>query len=187
MNTKQFSRRRLLAGVPAVVATTVPVAATALSGFPAEPDPIFGLIAEHREAIRAESAAYRMQSDAEETIPREQRKSWSYRAGDEGPPEGCTDAPEWIAAMMAVMNACDRQCDAEVAVLTTPPATFAGVVALLEHVSLPSFPEEAEESDASDGLTILENAGVCYREDVSNAAEAFPAMIAAALRKLLPA
>jgi hypothetical protein len=43
-----LSRRRLLAGVPAVAAVGVPSVATALSGLAAEPDPIFAAIEEHK-------------------------------------------------------------------------------------------------------------------------------------------
>jgi hypothetical protein len=38
---------------------------------------------------------------------------------------------EWIAAQIAVMEACNRQTDAEFAVLTTEPTTLAGVIAVL--------------------------------------------------------
>src|SRR6266478_2663286 len=54
-NTTNLSRRRLLASMPAAAAATAPVATTGLCRLPAETDdPIFTLIAEHREAMRAE-------------------------------------------------------------------------------------------------------------------------------------
>src|SRR5262249_13197291 len=81
-------------------------------------DPIYALIAEHREAMRAESAAYSAQSRAEKAIPLKLR-SWSHSAGDEGPPEGCTDPPEWIESEMMVVRACNRARDAEYAVLAS--------------------------------------------------------------------
>jgi hypothetical protein len=115
--------------------------------------------------MQAESAAYRVQSHAEETIPPDQQ-SWSYMAGDEGPPEGCTDAPEWIAAQMTVLKACQRGCDAKFSVLTTPPITPAGIVALLEHAASVTFPDE----EGSEG-----NCTLCYREDIPDAAANFSA------------
>jgi hypothetical protein len=43
-----LSRRRLLARIPAVVATMAPAAASALSGLPTGDDPIFAAIEEHK-------------------------------------------------------------------------------------------------------------------------------------------
>ena len=181
-NTTNLSRRKLLASMPAAAAALSPVAARALCRLPVDgDDPVFALIAEHREAMRAESAAYQAQSHAEETIPREQR-SWDYSAGDEGPPDGCTDPPEWIAVMMGVLNACNHENDAMLAILTTPPATLAGIAALLDHVGLPNFPDE-KGSEGND--TILAVAGLCYREDIQDAAADFLPMIADTLRELL--
>jgi hypothetical protein len=181
-NTTLTTRRRLLASMPAAAAAMAPAGAGALCGLPAVgDDPIFAVIAEHREAMRGESAAYRAQSHAEETIPLELR-SWSYMAGDEGPPEGCTDPPEWIESEMRVVKACNRARDAELAVLATPPTTLAGIAALLDHVSLPSFPDE---KNWEGNPTILENAGLCYREDIQDAAADFLPMIADTLREML--
>jgi hypothetical protein len=182
-NMTNLTRRKVFASLPAAAAAMAPAAATALSGLATGTagDPIFAVLAEHREAMRAESVAYRAQADAEETIPLTLR-SWSYRAGDEGLPAGCTDPPEWIAAEMGVVNACNRARDAELAVLLTPPTTLAGVVALLDHVGLPNFPDE----DGSDGNdTILENASLCFRDDIKDAATDFLPMIVDTLRELL--
>jgi hypothetical protein len=59
MNTKQLSRRRLLASVPAVAATVAPVAATALCRLPAgaADGPIFAAIERHRKAFEEWHAA----------------------------------------------------------------------------------------------------------------------------------
>lgn len=176
------TRRSLLASVPVLAATTMPVVANAIGTLPVSgDDPIFDLIAEHREAIRGETAAYWVHARAEEITPVDQR-SWSYRAGDERPPESCTDAPEWIEAQMIVARACKLSEDAELAVLTTPPVTLAGAVALLDHVGLPCFPdEEGSEGDS----TILETAGMRRRDDIKEAAADFLPMIADTLRKLI--
>jgi len=57
---------------------------------------------------------------------------------------------------------------------------LAGVVALLDHVGLPSFPDEGGSDD-----TILENASLCYREDIKDAAANFLPMIADTLRGMV--
>jgi hypothetical protein len=159
-----LSRRRLLASMPAAAAMA-PAAATALCRLPVEgDDPIFGLIAEHREAIRVLSAAYSVQRRLE--------------AADK------EDTPEWDAAEIDVDSAIDRHFDAEVAVLTMPPTTFVGIVALLDHAGLPCFPEEKY---SEGNPTILESAGLSHQDDIHEAARTFLPMIAAALRKLLAA
>jgi hypothetical protein len=155
-----LSRRRLLAGVPAVAAVGVPSVATALGGLATGDDPIFAAIEAHRATIRAFKAAFESRDHLEDTDP-----------------EGSIDAPEWIAAELEIENADERDADAEATFLTTQPTTLAGILASLEH---------AAEDAGGDG-TILDSASRCHREDVSDAAEAYPAMIAAALRKLLAA
>jgi hypothetical protein len=179
-NTTNLSRGKLLASMPAAAAA-VPTVASALCRRPAEgDDPIFALIAEHREAMRAVSAANSLHSDLEERLPPEQRE-WCYSAGEKGPPEDCTDAPEWITAEIAVGDAYERMNDSLVAVLETRPPTLAGVLALLEHATLPCFPEERN----SDGnQSILITARLSYREDVRDAADDFLWVIIDALRVL---
>ena len=53
-------------------------------------------------------------------------------------------------------------------------------MALLDHVGLPSFPDEGGSDD-----TILENASLCYREDIKDAAANFLPMIADTLRGMV--
>jgi len=54
MKTDAFTRRRLLASMPAVAAIAAPAAATALGGLPAcEDDPVFAAIERHRQAFKA--------------------------------------------------------------------------------------------------------------------------------------
>jgi hypothetical protein len=171
-----LSRRRLLAGVPAVAAAGVPSVATALGGLAAGPDPVFAAIEAHRAMILAMKAAYKVHAHLEDTLPPEQR-SWSYSVWEPDMPEGCTDAPEWIDAENGVRDALEREHDAEAAVLATVPTTLAGALALLEH---------AAEDTGGDG-TILDSASRCSCEEVSAAADEFLPMIAATLRKLLAA
>jgi hypothetical protein len=161
-----LSRRRLLAGVPAVAAVGVPSVATALGGLSAGAtiDPIFGLIAAQRETMRALTAAFRKQSAMEEAD------------GDDGWNAGCID----------VDDAHDCDCDALAAVLTTPPTPLGGVAALLEHCGLPRFPDEKGATTRRND-SILRDAGLCCQEDVQEAARGFLPIIAATLRKLLPA
>jgi hypothetical protein len=92
-------------------------------------------------------------------------------------PPGYWNTPEYIAAEPEIENANELDEDAEAAFLTTQPTTLAGILASLEH---------AAEDTGGDG-TILDSASRCNREDVSDAAEAYLAMIAAAMRKLLTA
>ncbi|SRR5258708_28839720 len=159
MKIDAISRRKLLATMPA--AALAPAAATALCRLPsAEDDPIFALIAAQRETMRALSAAFRKQSDMEEAD------------GDEG----------WNAGGIDVDDAHDHDCDALVAILTTPPTTLAGVAALLEHCGLPRFPDE---KGAWRNDSILRDASLCCQEDVVDAAKNFLPTIAATLRKLL--
>jgi hypothetical protein len=58
-NTTNLSRRRLLAGIPAVAATVAPVTATALCRLAAgvSDDPIFAIIERHRQAFEEYQAA----------------------------------------------------------------------------------------------------------------------------------
>jgi hypothetical protein len=174
MSTDTLSRRRLLASVPAVAAAMAPVAASALSALPADDDPVFATIEAHRASKRALKLAGERHAYLERTLPRAQR-SWRYAIWEPEPPEGCSDAPEWIEATLEFADATELDFDAEAAVLTTQPTTLAGALTLLEY---------AAQDTGGDG-TFLDSASRCYREDVTDAAEAFLPMIAATLRKLI--
>jgi hypothetical protein len=97
------------------------------------------------------------------------------------PPEDCTDAPEWIAAEIAVRDTYEQMNDCLVAVLETPPTTIGGVLALIEHAALPCFPEE---KNSHGNQSILTTAELCYRQDVRDAADDFLWVIIDALRVL---
>ena len=81
------------------------------------PDPIFAAIDGHRAALRGWLAAYD-RLVLHDTIP----------------PEARPDAPEWIEANAAFLAAGEDVAKALVAVLSTPPATIAGVADVLDYV-----------------------------------------------------
>jgi hypothetical protein len=176
--TRNTSRRALLAGAPA--------AAVALAGgtplAAATPDPIFAVIEAHGRAAREELLWYHEMSRLEGALPREQR-TWSVSFGGEGrwPPEGCTDAPDWIDAQLALGEASDRISDSMLALLTTAPTTIAGVVALLERLDAAYSPEE----DVLDGAdTLISAMGNWYDDRVEEAAAEFHSTLATALRNI---
>jgi hypothetical protein len=70
------------------------------------------------------------------------------------------------------------------ALLTTAPTTIEGVIALLERRGEAMFPEERDHPGAE---SLITNVGNWYDERVEDAAEAFPATLAAALREIIAA
>jgi hypothetical protein len=126
---------RVLAGL-APAATSAPASASP------SPDPIFALIEAYDRAASQEMASYGERDDLEETLPKEQR-TWSIHFGGGGdgrwPPEGCTDAPEWINAQLAIGIASEKISDQMLALLTTAPRTIEGVIALLERLDAATF------------------------------------------------
>src|SRR5258706_11007007 len=105
-----LSRRRLLAGVPAVAAVGVPSVATALGGLAAGSDPIFAAIAAHKAAVEARVAAmYRLFPDGQDI-------------------DG--DNPEYAEA-----EECENEAREDL--LTAELTTVAGVAAWLRHMGAP--------------------------------------------------
>jgi len=167
-----------------VIAATLPRRATG------EPDPIFAAIERHRGAVRGWLAAIDRRGALRKMIP-EARRRWEF---DERP-DGCTDAPEWIEANTALIEAYEELDKALEAVLSTPPTTIAGVADLLDYISREEW-EVAGAGEWADeyGGTILENAlkgehdqglvvnPACIVEGVRKAAANFLPMIAASLR-----
>jgi hypothetical protein len=80
---------------------------------------------------------------------------------------------------MAVDATQDRHDDAVFDFLTTVPVTMAGVLAALDHAASPIWPNEK----GSNTDTVLSDTATAGDELVE-AVEQFPAMIAATLRKL---
>jgi hypothetical protein len=150
----------------------------------AEPDSIVAAIERHRAAMRGWLAVVDRRRALRQIIP-EARRRWET---DEKPYR-CTDAPEWIEANTALIEATEELGKALEAVLSTPPTTVAGVADTLDYVS------GDDDADRSGG-TIFENAldgGVyhglvenpaCIVEGVRKAAANFLPMIAASLRSL---
>jgi hypothetical protein len=117
-------------------------------------------------------------SSLEDVLPPE-RRTWSRFV--EELPAGCTDAPEWIAAVIEDRNATIAEIEAFAALLTTGPTTLAGAVAVLEYVNSPEFQREGY----CDSVSVFE--GGQGNEIVEEAAENFLPMIAGTLRILAAA
>src|SRR5580692_9982486 len=127
--TDKLSRRSILSRAAAGTAAAVlPVGVPALSG--AEPDPIFAAIERHRETMRG-YARVTIATDQvlyEQTLAAGKPWSWPFIPGT-------PESEEWHDGLSEDLE--DAQWD----VLVTKPATIAGIAALLDHLSLPSFPE----------------------------------------------
>jgi hypothetical protein len=93
------------------------------------PDPIFAAIERHQAALRGWVAAKDRHWRLRRRIPKARRR-WE---SDEKP-LFCTDAPEWIEANTALIEAYDELDKALEAVLSSPPTTIAAVADLLDYV-----------------------------------------------------
>jgi hypothetical protein len=96
------------------------------------PDPIFAAIEAHRAALESHSAAVHIESDLEETLPKDKRRSL-LTVWDEEIVE--TDDPRWPAALHSRMDASKAMDDAAMALLDIEPTTFPGAIALLKYVA----------------------------------------------------
>jgi hypothetical protein len=172
-----LSRRAAIAALGSAAA----VPAVAFAG-PATADPIFELIADHREAMKAYTAAVHAANRLSEVLPDEQQH-WFWTADAPDLPADCADAPEWIDAQLALSRAGEAIEDALFEVLTTVPTTLAGVAAVLDHVSLPMFPDDDPPGGSGDPR-ILENAFGNVYEDVGDIGDNFLPEIAEAVRRL---
>jgi len=161
------------------------------------PDPIFAAIERHRAVRRGWLAAYDRLGMLQEMIP-ETRRRWHILVNQR--PDDCTDAPEWIEANEALIEATEELDKALEVVLSTPPTTIAGVGDLLDYVSrypweVAGASEYSEQANECYG-TILGNALEGYSVDgvveaapgvalaLQKAAANFLSMIAATLRSL---
>jgi hypothetical protein len=140
-----------------------PVVTAALGG---DGDPVFRLIEAHRQAMRTSAVA----NEAAESL-----------AGTDGTGE---ESPEWMAANIRRYEAWEAEDAALLEFLTTGPTTRAGALAALDHASSPHYPDgELAEKFAA---PVLFAATSTQDVNLVGAAAHFPAMIADALRKLLP-
>jgi hypothetical protein len=187
-NTTSPSRRALLAGAPAVAVAAL-AAGTVVNGLaitaarPSATDPIFAVIEAHHRAMAHETACNRAVDRAEEALPEDQT-TWCFCHSDDGwtPPDGCTDAPEWIEVQQRMSEAYDLRFDAVETLLTAEPTTLAGAIALLEYVGSPEYPWERNAR-----APILFNVIDFNDQEVREAARTFPTRIAATMRKLTAA
>jgi hypothetical protein len=105
------------------------IAATLSRGTTRESDPIFVSIERHRAASGGWLAAIERRSALREMIPVARRR---WEAGER--PHFCTDAPEWIEVNTALIASYEELKKALEVVLSTPPATLAGVTDLPDYV-----------------------------------------------------
>jgi hypothetical protein len=186
--------KRTYEGVQNAAANFLPmIAATLPRRGIGEPDPIFAAIERHRAALRGWVAATDRRWRLHQMIP-EARRRWE--SGER--PHFCTDAPEWIGANTALIEAYEELDKALEVVLSTPPTTVAGVADLLDYVSKEEWEVAGavEEGGGEWYGTILENAlegdhdqglvenPACTVEAVRKAATNFLPIIAATLRTL---
>jgi len=167
------------------------------AGASGELDPIFPAMERHRSARHRWLAAYDRLGVLQEMIP-EARRRWEIFIDVR--PDDCTDAPEWIEANTALIEAAEELDKALEVVLSTPPTTITGVADLLDYVGryqweLVGAGESSELARECYG-TILENALEEYSVDgvveeapgvalvLQKAAANFLPMIAATLRAL---
>jgi hypothetical protein len=154
------------AGDPRIDAAVAAVAALPVAA-PAMADPIFAVLAEHREAMKA----YLSAADA------------SGRLEDH--------TLEGKAARAVTEAAVKREHAAQFAVLTAQPTTIAGVVALLDHVGQDGFLGEAPEGEGPDVFDETILSGWAHAtEDYSHfklAAQQLPGRLAVTMRSLIAA
>jgi hypothetical protein len=150
-------------GVPRITPAGAAVAALPIAAA-AMADPIFAVLAEHREAMKA----YLSAADV------------SGRLVD--------DTPEWNAAWTVTQAATKREHAALLAVLTTQPTTIAGAARLLDHVGQDQFLGEAEEDlDEPETILTVWTGTVDAENELATATRHFPRRLAATMRNLVTA
>jgi hypothetical protein len=171
------------------VAATLPRRATD------KPDPIFAVINRHAAALRGWMAATNRRWSLRE-IP-EVRRRWT--AGEKS--NRCNDAPEWIEANTALIDAYEELDLALEALLSTPPKSIAGVADLLDYLGREEWEVAGAVEDSGSWTgTVLRNAlsgdehhqalvenPARIVEGVRKAAANFLPMIAATLHSLTAA
>lgn len=154
----------------------VPLSSAAPAKASEESDPVLEAINEHDAAMRNEAACLLWQSVLEKNLPAD-RRTWRSGASNQ-PAENKTDAPEWIASQMAVGEAKERRCKAIVTLLTVPPTTMAGAIALLSYVGTIEYPWEKTGTEKP----LLFVFSDWPLDEIKEAARALPTAIANAMR-----
>jgi hypothetical protein len=174
-DTTKVSRRGALAGLAGAAVAGV----AALPAGAGEVDPIFAVIKTHHQAMAHELACNEESERLRDLLPKD-RRTWHYSAWQETPPEGCTDAPEWIEAQQNLRGAYDLRRDEVEALLTTEPTTLAGAIALLDYVGSPEYPMERGAREP-----ILFGVVEFNDERFPKVVWTFPARLATTMRRLI--
>jgi hypothetical protein len=175
-NTTEVSRRGALAGLAGAAAAGV---AALPAGAGGEVDPIYAVIKTHHQAMARESACYREVCRLEEALPKD-RRTWYFSAWAESLPQGCTDAPEWIASQQNLKGAHDLRHDAIETLMTVEPTTLAGAIALLEYVGSSEYPDQRGAREP-----ILFGVVDLNDERFPKVVWTFPAQLATTMRRLI--
>jgi hypothetical protein len=93
------------------------------------------------------------------------------------------DAPEGEAVRAAVQDAYKREREHLLQVLTVQPTTLAGVQAVLNYLGQDEFLNFGEDGFSDE--TVLSAWSNCDYEEITEAAKAFPARLAATMRSLI--
>jgi hypothetical protein len=159
-NTTSPSRRTVLAGISIAAAPVAVAVEKSVATIVPGNDPIFAVLAEHRAATRTYLRASEISGSLED------------------------ETPEWNAAWTETQAAVKREHAALYEVLTTAPTTLAGAVAVLDHVGQDNFLGEAGDEDYGESLLSCQVHGGGL---LAEAAERFPARLAATMRRLTAA
>ena len=130
------TRRAALALAAGTAVSAIAIATKAAKGSPAaalSPDPIHAAIARHSAALSNFIASVAEIGNLEEVTPREQ-SAWFWTADDREPPPNHSCSPAWIEAQLSNRAASEAEEEAALALITTSPATIAGLAALVRYV-----------------------------------------------------
>ena len=126
------TRRRFLAGAAAVAPAGLAMIASAgvARAMAATADPIYSVIEAHKAAMKALDHHLDETAVLEKTLSGDRRQREAARETVVSSSDG---RPEWIANERAVVAACEREREAAMAILKTPPSSLVGVAAILEY------------------------------------------------------
>ena len=129
------TRRRFLAGAAAVApaAGLAVIASGGIARAIAAPDPVYAVIEAHKAATKALNHLLDETAALEKTLPDDRRQS--VITARETVVSSSDGRPEWIANERAVVAACEREREAAMAILKTPPSSLSGVAAILDYAA----------------------------------------------------